>query len=149
MSNLGLKTVLEIFLIGFNFENLSQQLVAEALELSLSGYGKIERNETDISVSKLEKIAKVLGTDVRSIHNFDDKNYINFIENKQAMFSMRDQHINTMEMFDKMVEQYKEEIAYLKSVIDKLMDKKQGTNIVNTILWLSQILIAKCRFHYD
>jgi hypothetical protein len=40
------------------------------------------------------------------------------------MVSMRNQHINTMELFDKMVEQYKEEIAYLKSVIDKLMDKK-------------------------
>lgn len=105
-------------------KNLTQQHVAEALELSLSGYGKIERNETDISVSKLEKIAKVLGTDVSSILNFDDKNFINFIENKQAMVSMRDQHINTMEIFDKMVEQYKEEIAYLKSVIDKLMDKK-------------------------
>jgi transcriptional regulator with XRE-family HTH domain len=33
-------------------KNYTQQHMAEELDLSLSGYGKIERNETDISVSK-------------------------------------------------------------------------------------------------
>ncbi len=104
-------------------KNYTQQHMADQLELSLSGYGKIERNETDISISKLEKIAKILHTDVNTILSFDEKHIFNISENKQANISMRDQHINQMELFDIITQQYKEEIAHLKAIIDQLLKK--------------------------
>ncbi len=98
-------------------KNYTQQHMAEELDLSLSGYGKIERNETDISVSKLEKIAKILDTDMSSILNFDEKKVFNIIDNNQANVSMRDQYINQLELVDRLMSQYKEEIQFLKDII--------------------------------
>lgn len=40
--------------------NYTQQYLADQLEISLSGYGKIERNETDVSLSRLQQIADIL-----------------------------------------------------------------------------------------
>lgn len=104
-------------------KNYTQQYMADQLELSLSGYGKIERNETDISISKLDKIAKILHTDVNTILSFDEKHIFNITENKQANISMRDQHINQMELIEIITQQYKEEITHLKGIIDQLLKK--------------------------
>ncbi len=105
-------------------KNYTQQYMADQLELSLSGYGKIERNDTDISISKLEKIAKILHTDVNTILSFDEKHIFNISENKQANISMRDQHINQMELIEKITQQYKDEIARLSEIIKTLIEKK-------------------------
>ena len=105
-------------------KNYTQQYVADELELSLSGYGKIERDETDISISRLEKIAAVLEVDVSTILSFDEKHIFNFHNKQNAMVSMRDQHINQMELIDKIVSQYKDENQYLKELINKLTSKE-------------------------
>ena len=104
-------------------KNYTQQHMAEELDLSLSGYGKIERNETDISVSKLEKIAKILDTDISSILSFDEKHVFNISENKQANISMRDQYINQLDLIDRIIAQYREEIQFLKDIIKDLTAK--------------------------
>lgn len=104
-------------------KSYTQQYMADELELSLSGYGKIERDETDISISRLEKIATVLEVDISSILSFDEKNIFNFHNNQNAMVSLRDQHINQMELIDRMANQYKDENEYLKKLIDKLTSK--------------------------
>ena len=79
-------------------KNYTQQHMAEKLDLSLSGYGKIERNDTDISISKLEKIAEILGVDLAAILNLDDKLMLFISENKQANVSLNDQYINQIEI---------------------------------------------------
>ena len=104
-------------------KNYTQQYMAEEMDLSLSGYGKIERNETDISISRLEKIAKILNTDVSSILNFDDKHIFNITDNKQANISLGDQNINQMEIIEKIISIYKEEIQFLKDIINDLTKK--------------------------
>ena len=104
-------------------KNYTQQHMASELDLSLSGYGKIERNETDISVSKLEKIAKILDTDISSILSFDEKHVFNISENKQANVSMRDQYINQLDLIDRIIAQYREEIQFLKDIIKDLTAK--------------------------
>lgn len=47
--------------------NFTQALIAEELNLSLGGYGKIERDEIDITVIKLKQIAKILGVNVSTL----------------------------------------------------------------------------------
>ena len=105
-------------------KNYTQQYMADELELSLSGYGKIERDETDISISRLEKIATVLEVDVNTILSFDERHVFNFNNNQNTMVSLRDQHINQMELIDKIVNQYKDENQYLKDLIFKLTSKE-------------------------
>jgi transcriptional regulator with XRE-family HTH domain len=52
-------------------KNLTREYVAEELKMSMSGYGKIERGEVDLTVSKLIEIAKVLGVSTEFIFKFD------------------------------------------------------------------------------
>ncbi len=53
--------------------NLSQENIANELNLSTAAYSNIERDVTDITVSRLKLIAKIL--DVNPNHFFDDTNY--------------------------------------------------------------------------
>lgn len=52
-------------------KNLTREYMADELKMSTSGYGKIERGEVDLTVSKLKKIAKALGVSVEFIFKFD------------------------------------------------------------------------------
>ena len=45
--------------------------MADKLKMSTSGYGKIERGEVDLTISKLVKIAIVLNVTVEFIFMFD------------------------------------------------------------------------------
>lgn len=104
-------------------KNYTQHYMANQLDLSISGYGKIERDETDLSLGKLEKIATVLGVDINKILSFDEKQIFNFDNNQNAIGSMRDQHVNSIELIDKLAHQYQEENNYLKALVKELMEK--------------------------
>jgi len=64
--------------IGFmrQLKGWSQEEMAEQLQMSASGYAKIERGETDIHLSRLEQIAHVLQKDLTELLNFGEKNII-------------------------------------------------------------------------
>ena len=63
-----------------DLKNLSQANMASMLGLSELAYGKIERDHTDIKLSRLEQIAKVLSITVPKLLGFDDA-VANFFEN--------------------------------------------------------------------
>ena len=52
-------------------KSLTREFVAEELKMSTSGYGKIERGEVDLTVSKLIEISKILNVSVDFIFKFD------------------------------------------------------------------------------
>lgn len=52
-------------------KNLTREYVAEELNMSMSGYGKIERGEVDLTVNKLIQIGKVLDVSIEFIFKFD------------------------------------------------------------------------------
>lgn len=97
--------------------------MAENLELSLSGYGKIERNETDISISRLESIAEVLGTDIASNLSFDEKNVFNFTNNENASGIVQNHYAVQDELIERIILQYKDENKYLKGLIEKMLER--------------------------
>jgi transcriptional regulator with XRE-family HTH domain len=51
--------------------NLTRDYVAGELQMSTSGYGKIERGEIDLTISKLYKIAFIFGVSVTDLLFFD------------------------------------------------------------------------------
>jgi transcriptional regulator with XRE-family HTH domain len=61
-------------------KNLTREYVAEELKMSMSGYGKIERGEVDLTVSKLIEIAKVLDVSIEFIFRFDVSIFFNDIK---------------------------------------------------------------------
>ncbi|TRX15972.1 helix-turn-helix domain-containing protein [Flavobacterium franklandianum] len=64
----NIKTIREL-------KNLTREYVADSLAMSTSGYGKIERGEVDLTISKLILIAKVLEVDVDYIFKFNVSNF--------------------------------------------------------------------------
>jgi transcriptional regulator with XRE-family HTH domain len=60
--------------------DLTRDYVAAELEMSTSGYGKIERGEIDLTLSKLYKISIIFGVSVTDILYFDISS---FFENER------------------------------------------------------------------
>ena len=54
-------------------KGFSQEQIAELLEMTPNGYGKIERNETDLPYSRLELICKVLGIMPHKLLGFSEE----------------------------------------------------------------------------
>jgi transcriptional regulator with XRE-family HTH domain len=48
-------------------KNFKQESIAKSLNITTQGYSKIERNETDITFSKLIKIAEILEVEISDI----------------------------------------------------------------------------------
>lgn len=60
----------------------TQEELAEKLNISPSGYAKIERGENSVNVERLEQIANVFNIDVWQLMKPDDKTYVLQIINK-------------------------------------------------------------------
>jgi len=63
-------------------KNYTQEYMAQTLEMTQAGYGKIERNESELSYAKLMKIAEVLKVSVEDIININEKMIFNIIHNQ-------------------------------------------------------------------
>lgn len=77
-------------------KGLTREFVSGELDMSVSGYSKIERGEIDLSLSKLERISKIIGVSVSQIMNFDSKNIFNISnnENVQGVYSRKSRIYN-------------------------------------------------------
>jgi transcriptional regulator with XRE-family HTH domain len=99
--------------------NYTQEYVAQQLDMTPQGYGKIERNEVDVTVQKLETIATILGTTLQDIFSFDEK----------IIFNNKDfQHNNFMcnntgaidfikEVYESRITDLQNEIAFLRDLL--------------------------------
>jgi transcriptional regulator with XRE-family HTH domain len=56
----------------------SRQQVADELEMSVTGYGSIERGETDMCVTRLIQIAQIFETGLAELLGFTEKTVFNF-----------------------------------------------------------------------
>lgn len=57
-------------------QDISQETMAEQLNMSLSGCGKIERGVTKLNMEKLQKIAQILQVDIIELINTKNKGVI-------------------------------------------------------------------------
>ena len=55
----------------------TQEVVAEKLEMSVNGYGDIERGDTDIKLSKLQKIADLFDLKLSELIEINEKGILN------------------------------------------------------------------------
>jgi DNA-binding XRE family transcriptional regulator len=56
---------------------LTQEEVADKLNLSVNGYGKIERGNCDINLTRLEQIAEVFGVEIVDLLGSTDRYIFN------------------------------------------------------------------------
>jgi transcriptional regulator with XRE-family HTH domain len=58
-------------------KNISRQQMAADLDLSLSGYAKLERGEIDVTLSRINQISSLLGVEPSQLLNFDTSQIFN------------------------------------------------------------------------
>jgi|WetSurMetagenome_2_1015567.scaffolds.fasta_scaffold60672_2 transcriptional regulator with XRE-family HTH domain len=62
----------------------SRQQAADKLEMSVAGYGSVERGETDMCITRLAQIAEVFEINLIALLGLDEKTIFNFIKTSKC-----------------------------------------------------------------
>jgi transcriptional regulator with XRE-family HTH domain len=114
--------------IGGNIRNfrelkgLTREQMAHDLNLSVSAYGNIERNQTDLKISRIQQIAEILGVEMSQILNFDASQVFNIEHNdvfNTGANSKTEYHSHPDEYKDKYIKKLEEENEQMKAILEK------------------------------
>jgi len=119
------------------FKGWTQEKMAEKLGMSVIGYGNIERGDTNVTLSKLEEIVKVLGIELHELFDSHGKVVINLGEHSittgdnNQINQMQKELEHELEKSRLIVEQQRkelslvyQEIEHLKEIISLLKQSK-------------------------
>jgi transcriptional regulator with XRE-family HTH domain len=111
--------VYEVYKTIKNFrelKNITRESMTDALSITVSGYGKFERGETDIQLSRLYKIAEILNVELYQLLNFKLSTVFHFNESKniQASNEKMEMNIYSDNYLEKYTKKLEEEIERLK-----------------------------------
>ena len=101
--------------------NYTQEMIAQKLDMSTPGYGRIERDETELTLQKLQQIATVLETTIQDILGFEDKFAFNNQQNGGYSVIGNVKEINNLQEFQKIynmhIESMQKEIDWLREML--------------------------------
>lgn len=106
-------------------KNFTQEHMANSLKMTQSAYSKIETSETDVPYSKLEKIAAVLQIRPEDIIAFNEHIVFNVMHNLNGQNGLviNQQADENKKIVEDQIKSLKDEIVYLKSVLDRVLTK--------------------------
>jgi len=106
-------------------KNFTQSHLASELGITQSAYSKMELGETEISFSKLTKIAEVFGMSPEEIMTFNEQMIFNVMHNQTGNGFVINKGFteNEKKLYEDQISHLKEEINYLKKVLDKLLNE--------------------------
>jgi transcriptional regulator with XRE-family HTH domain len=105
-----------------------QEYVAEKLGMSVTAYGNIERNESSISLERLQEIAEVLEVTVQDILNIPEQFNVHAITNSKNVgfnATFNDNRAGTdeeIQAYKKTIEVLEQEVEYLRKQNLQLME---------------------------
>ena len=107
-------------------KNLTQEHMATALGMNQSAYSKIESGASDVSYTKLEKIASVLGLKLEDVVSFNEQMVFNVMNNQTGNGLVINNSISENEkaLYVEQIISLKEEVAHLKKILDKVLTAK-------------------------
>ncbi|MGC4129245.1 MAG: helix-turn-helix transcriptional regulator [Bergeyella sp.] len=114
-------------------KNLTQEYVAEKLDISQAAYSRLENGETKISKEKLLQIAEVLEVKPEDIKAFDSQKYFNSVGNVEGDNNYNGIYINEndtelikklyedkIELLEEIMKQQKKELEKYRSKYGEL-----------------------------
>lgn len=105
-------------------KNLTQEHMATVIGVTQSAYSRLEMGETEITYSKLERIAGELGMKPEEVIAFNESMVFNVMHNQTGNgLIIQNNSLNNeeRELYKQQIESLKEEVAYLKKIIDSLI----------------------------
>ncbi len=108
----------------------SQEAVASELGLSVSGYGKIERGQTELTVNKAFEISKVLGVSAYKILDISETNNQDIKSNEGICIYTNQGSLNNFnkEAIDLMLKSKQTETDFLKTQL------KHKDELINSLM---------------
>ncbi len=100
--------------------NFTQEYMATQIGMTQESYSKIEANRNNVSITKLEKISQILEVGICDLLNFDEKKVLlNINENNQqnAQIGYFGEVETLKTLYDKIIEQQRSEIDFLRSLL--------------------------------
>lgn len=99
-------------------KQLSQEEMAEKLSMSVSGYAKIERGETNLKFEKLEKIAQIFQIDIIELINAGSKGVVFFVnDNKDSDHTIFGNYYGENSHLTNQIERLQLSLSHQKEII--------------------------------
>lgn len=110
------------------FRNYTQEYIAKALDMTQAGYSRIERDEVDLNLSRLEQIANLLNISIEDVLGFDTKQ-LSFNTNANdhcVVYQNQAQGLLESErkLYEARIESLEKEIMRLHELVQKLLSSK-------------------------
>ncbi len=114
----------------------SQEAMSEKLGMSPNGYAKIERGETDVQWSRLEKIASILEIEMKELITFegitilnvasshDQSHMNNYVQHYVQSTTTQSEWEHELKLAKVMLEQKDKEILFLEEICALLRQKQ-------------------------
>ena len=105
-------------------KNLTQEHMASVIGITQSAYSRMELGETEITYSKLARIAGELGMKPEEVIAFNESMVFKVMHNQTGNgLIIQNNTLNNeeRELYKQQIETLKEEVAYLKKIIDNLL----------------------------
>ncbi len=104
--------------------NYTQEYMAGGLDMSINGYGKIERDEVEITLTKLEKVTELLDVSLDKILHFDSSAVLNFSNSNYAHGNVEQQTVANDEALKLILAQQQDLMQKVVGIIDKFTPSK-------------------------
>jgi transcriptional regulator with XRE-family HTH domain len=105
-------------------KNLTQEHMASVIGVTQSAYSRMELGETEITYSKLARIAGELGMKPEDVIAFNESMVFTVMHNQtgNGLIIQNNTLVNEeRDLYKLQIETLKEEVAYLKKIIDSLL----------------------------
>ena len=116
--------------------NWSQEEMAERMNMSPSGYAKIERGETKLNIEKLQAIAQIFNIDIIDLMTNDGKNII--VNINESGENTNTNYSNNNEVLAKEIEHLKNTIAQKDLLLtekdQRLTEKDRQIDTLNQLV---------------
>lgn len=115
-----------------NMKGLSQENMAAELHMSVAGYSKIEREETDVNFSRLEAICKALDTTLTDLlklgesavliqGNNNTNGYVGHVVNHHSSEDSQQLH-QALKQLESAYQSQKQELSELRQAVSRLQN---------------------------
>lgn len=130
------ESVYKIIRLIRELKGITRDHMASELRLTVSGYGKIERGEVDLNLSKLYQIAKILNVDVFRLFDFEVTKAFNLILQEDSSVQTNGNYIDStnthsvvndgkyLKLLEKEIALLEKEILILKHPVKKNINRK-------------------------
>lgn len=99
-------------------KNLTQEYLASELNINTKTYANIENDKAELTLSRLEEIAKILSIDPIALLNFDEKQFFNNCNQSGNMNHIyNDNFANEREAYQKQISHLQEEVSFLRGLV--------------------------------